>query len=320
MLRLRHGILVLLSSALLTACAYGPQHPSLNSASGKFDEASKADEMTARSPPRPAPPAAAASPPDIAYGSAVLGSIVALAFRHHHRHPASKPSVVQAAAEDIIVTARRRVEPGLRQDRDARLAGLVAEQRRHEQIEIGWHDLRWGGETPVVLTIASANLEEAKREAQAAGGQVEAGAADLAMRVRAELVGADVTVRNPDKLEYDVTDFANVSWTWFVKPNKPGRTHITIRIYDQIKDGDAVVELRRPAYEHDVLVKMGWMQWASWWLEQTGPVRVFGWAMLAAMGASGVWLLRFLGLWRHVLRWFAVRRAAVRQVLNPDAP
>lgn len=191
-------------------------------------------------------------------------------------------------------------------EREAYLSDLARRQIRDIPVFVGWRDeLRWGEQTRITAVIASAD----RAAAQASIGKavtdqhVDEQTVAIGRKVRAELTGDNVEIVKPEQTIRDVTSLQNVTFEWLVKPTRPGKTVLTLRIFNELVTPGGPIELERPALVHEMSVKIGLLDWLTWQMEQTkGLIWVIG----------GV--LSFLGVVfanrAKLRRWWKRRHAA----------
>lgn len=172
-------------------------------------------------------------------------------------------------------------------EREAYLTDLARRQIRDIPVFVGWRDeLRWGEQTRITAVIASAD----RAAAQASIGKafadqhVDRQTVAIGRKVRAELTGDNVEIVKPEQTIRDVTSLQNVTFEWLVKPTRPGKTVLTLRIFNELVTPTGPIELERPALVHEMSVKIGVLDWLTWQMEQTkGLAWVIG-GVLAVLG------------------------------------
>lgn len=165
-------------------------------------------------------------------------------------------------------------------EREAYLSDLARRQIRDIPVFVGWRDeLRWGEQTRITAVIASAD----RAAAQASIGKaftdrhVDQQTVAIGRKVRAELTGDNVEVIKPEQTIRDVTSLQNVTFEWLVKPTRPGKATLTLRIFNELVTPGGPIELERPALVHEMSVKIGFLDWLTWQMEQTkGLIWVIG--------------------------------------------
>jgi hypothetical protein len=151
------------------------------------------------------------------------------------------------------------------------LATLAAQQISRLSVFVAWRDeLPWGRQTSIKAVIASADRAEAKAGLADASGKTHAEeeTVPIGRKVRAELSGPNVEITKPEQTVRDVTTLENVTFEWLVKPTRPGRTTLTLRVFNQLITPDGPVELERPALVHEMSVKIGLLDWLTWHMDQ----------------------------------------------------
>lgn len=157
------------------------------------------------------------------------------------------------------------------------LADLARRQIRTLPVLVGWRDqLPWGQQTQITAVIASADRAAAVAALDTAtvesGGHVEEKPVAIGRRVRAELSGPEVEIDKPEQVR-DVTALQNVTFVWLVKPTRPGRTTLTLRIFNELVTPEGPIELERPALVHEMSVKIGLLDWLSWQMDRMKGVQ-----------------------------------------------
>ena len=197
------------------------------------------------------------------------------------------------------------------------LADLAGRQIRTMPVLVRWRDqLSWGKQTPITAVIASADHAAAETALDAAvvksGVHIKENSVAIGRRVRAELTGPNVEIDNPEQTVRDVTALQNVTFEWLVKPTRPGRTTLTLRIFNELITPDGPIELERPALVHEMSVKIGVLDWLTW---QMDHMKGLQWVI------GG--LLAFLGLLfanrAKLRRWWRRRHAAKAGAATPPA-
>jgi len=183
------------------------------------------------------------------------------------------------------------------------LADLAKQQIRTTPVLVGWRDqLPWGRQTPITAIIASAERAAASAALDTAtakaGVHVEERPVAIGRRVRAELSGLEVEIDKPEQVR-DVTALQNVTFTWLVKPTRPGRTTLTLRIFNELVTPEGPIELEHPALVHEMAVKIGLLDWLNWQMERTkGLVWVIG-GLLTGLGVVFANRARLRRWWRR---------------------
>lgn len=156
-------------------------------------------------------------------------------------------------------------------EREAYLSDLARRQIRDIPVFVGWRDeLRWGEQTRITAVIASAD----RAAAQASIGKaltdqhVDQQTVAIGRKVRAELTGDNVEIVKPEQTIRDVTRLQNVTFEWLVKPTRPGKTVLTLRIFNELVTPGGPVELERPALVHEMSVKIGLLDWLTWQMDR----------------------------------------------------
>jgi hypothetical protein len=190
--------------------------------------------------------------------------------------------------------------------RERQLTDLVRRQFREIPVVVGWRDqLPWGKQTRITAVIASADRAAAQASIATAfpEGHFEQRTVTIGRRVRAELSGPNVEITKPEQTIRDVTGLQNVTFEWLVKPTRPGKTVLTLRIFNELITPGGPVELERPTLTHEMSVKIGFLDWLSWQMEQTkGLIWVIG-GVLSLLGV--VFANR-----AKLRRWWRRRQAA----------
>jgi hypothetical protein len=188
------------------------------------------------------------------------------------------------------------------------LAGLAGRQIRTMPVLVRWRDqLPWERQTPITVVIASSDRAAAQAALDTAtvksGGHVEEKPVAIGQRVRAELTGLNVEIDKPEQTVRDVTALQNVTFEWLVKPTRPGKTVLTLRIFNELITPGGPIELERPALVHEMSVKIGVLDWLTWQMEQMKGLQ---WAVGGAVFVLG---LAFANRAR-LRRWWRRRQAA----------
>lgn len=201
-------------------------------------------------------------------------------------------------------------------EREAYLADLAGRQIRDIPVLVGWRDeLRWGEQTRITAVIASADraAAEASIDKAFADQHVDRQTVAIGRKVRAELTGENVEIVKPEQTVRDVTRLQNVTFEWLVKPTRPGKTVLTLRIFNELVTPNGPIELERPALVREMSVKIGVLDWLTWQMEQTkGLVWVIG-GLLTVLGV--VFTNR-----AKLRRWWRRRRVAEAGAATPPPP
>jgi hypothetical protein len=207
--------------------------------------------------------------------------------------------------------------------RERRLTDLVRQQFRKTPVVVGWRDqLPWGKQTRITAVIASADRAAAEASIATAfpEGHFEQRTVAIGRKVRAELSGPNVEIIKPEQTVRDVTGLQNVTFEWLVKPTRPGKTTLTLRIFNELITPDGPVELERPALVHEMVVKIGLLDWLTWQMEQTkGLIWVIG-GVLTALGFAFANRTKLRRWWRRRQAADAAAQAASPPPANPPAP
>lgn len=198
------------------------------------------------------------------------------------------------------------------------LAELADRQIRTIPVLVKWSDhLPWGKQTPVTAIIASADRAAAETTLDSAaansGGHVEERPVAIGRRVRAELTGLNVEIDKPEQTVRDVTSLQNVTFEWLVKPTRPGKTVLTLRIFNELITPDGPIELERPALVHEMSVKIGVLDWLTWQMERMQGLQWLIGGLLALLG------LAFANR-AKLRRWWKRRHAAKAGAAEPPPP
>jgi hypothetical protein len=167
------------------------------------------------------------------------------------------------------------------------LMDLAKRQISQLSVFVAWRDeLPWGRQTPIKVIIASADHAEAKASLADASGQThtEEKLVAIGRKVRAELSGPNIEITKPEQTVRDVTSLQNVTLEWQVRPTRPGRTTLTLRVFNQVITPDGPIELERPALEHQMSVKIGVLDWLTWQMDQMKGLQWVIGGILAALG------------------------------------
>ncbi|KQY95457.1 hypothetical protein ASD21_08950 [Caulobacter sp. Root1455] len=231
--------------------------------------------------------------------SAVLAGLLAascdVAYKAASEAPSPAASPCAAAAPDPACDAAERTRY---------LAELADQQIRTMPVLVKWRDqLPWGKQTPITVIIASADRAAAETALDAAavksGGQVEEKPVAIGRRVRAELTGLNVEIDKPEQTVRDVTALQNVTFEWLVKPTRPGKTVLTLRIFNELITPDGPIELERPALVHEMSVKIGFLDWLTWQMERmTGLQWAIG-GVLTVLGLAFANRAKLRRWWRR---------------------
>ncbi len=183
------------------------------------------------------------------------------------------------------------------------LADLARRQIRTLPVLVGWRDqLPWGRQTPITAVIASADREAAVAALDTAtaktGAHVEERPVAIGRRVRAELSGPEVEIDKPEQVR-DVTALQNVTFVWLVKPTRPGRTTLTLRIYNELVTPEGPIELERPALVHEMSVRIGLLDWLNWQMEQMKGLQWVLGGLLALLGTAFANRAKLRRWWRR---------------------
>jgi hypothetical protein len=186
--------------------------------------------------------------------------------------------------------------------REQRLADLVRRQVRKIPVVVGWRDqLPWGKQTRITAVIASADRAAAQASLSVAfpGGHVEQRTVAIGRKVRAELSGPNVEITKPEQTVRDVSALQNVTFEWLVKPTRPGKTVLTLRIFNELVTPDGLVELERPALVHEMSVKIGLLDWLTWQMDQMKGLQWVIGGLLAVLGFAFVNRAKLRRWWRR---------------------
>lgn len=186
------------------------------------------------------------------------------------------------------------------------LADLVRRQVRKIPVVVGWRDqLPWGKQTRITAVIASADRAAAQASIAVAfpNGHVEQRTIAVGRKVRAELSGPNVEISKPEQTVRDVSALQNVTFEWLVKPTRPGKTVLTLRIFNEVVTPQGLIELERPALAHEMSVKIGLLDWLSWQMDQMKGLQ---WVIGGLFAAAGFAFANRAKL----RRWLRRRQAA----------
>lgn len=186
--------------------------------------------------------------------------------------------------------------------RERYLADLVRRQVRKIPVVVGWRDqLPWGKQTRITAVIASADRAAAQASLSVAfpGGHVEQRTVAIGRKVRAELSGPNVEITKPEQTVRDVSALQNVTFEWLVKPTRPGKTVLTLRIFNELVTPDGLVEVERPALVHEMSVKIGLLDWLTWQMEQTKGLQWVVGGVLAVLGLGFANRAKLRRWWRR---------------------
>lgn len=198
----------------------------------------------------------------------------------------ASPSVAPAPAP----LADRLARQGVAEDQIKQAVALVELAKRQISqlsVFVAWRDeLPWGRQTSIKAVIASADRAEAKASLADASGQTKTEEKIVAIgrKVRAELSGPNVEITKPEQTVRDVTNLQNVTFEWQVKPTRPGRTTLTLRVFNQVITPDGPIELERPALEHQMSVKIGFLDWLTWQMDRMKGLQWVIGGILATLG------------------------------------
>jgi len=214
--------------------------------------------------------------------------------RYEAASEAPKPSPCAAATPDPACDDTERA---------SYLADLARRQIRTLPVLVGWRDqLPWGRQTPITAVIASADRAAAVAALDTAtaksGGQVEEKPVAIGRRVRAELSGLEVEIDKPEQVR-DVTALQNVTFVWLVKPTRPGRTTLTLRIFNELVTPEGPIELERPALVHEMSVKIGLLDWLSWQMDRMKGLQWAIGGLLALLGTAFANRAKLRRWWRR---------------------
>jgi hypothetical protein len=203
------------------------------------------------------------------------------------------------------------------------LADLAGRQIRTMPVLVRWRDqLPWGKQTPITAVIASADRAAAETALDVAvaksGTHVEEQTVAIGRRVRAELTGPNVEIDKPEQTVRDVTALQNVTFQWLVKPTRPGRTTLTLRIFNELVTPEGPVELERPALVHAMSVKIGLLDWLSWQMDHLKGLQWLIGGLLAFLGLAFTNRAKLRRWWRR--RHAAKAGAAAPPPASPPPP
>lgn len=182
------------------------------------------------------------------------------------------------------------------------LADLFRRQVRPIPVVVGWRDqLPWGEQTRITAVIASADRAAAQASIAAAfpDGHIEQQTVAIGHKVRAELSGRHVEITKPEQTVRDVTGLQNVTFEWLVKPTRPGKTTLTLRIFNELLTPSGPIEVERPALVHEMSVKIGLLDWLTWHMEQMKGLQWVIGGLLAALGFAFVNRAKLRRWWRR---------------------
>lgn len=235
----------------------------------------------------------------LARGPATLLALVALVLagcdaRYEAASEAPHPSPCAAETPDPACDDAERA---------SYLADLARRQIRTLPVLVGWRDqLPWGRQTPITAVIASADRAAAVAALDSAtaksGAHVEEKPVAIGRRVRAELSGLEVEIDKPEQVR-DVTALQNVTFVWLVKPTRPGRTTLTLRIFNELVTPDGPIELERPALVHEMSVKIGLLDWLSWQMDRMKGLQWVIGGLLALLGTAFANRAKLRRWWRR---------------------
>lgn len=186
--------------------------------------------------------------------------------------------------------------------RERYLADLVRRQVRKIPVVVGWRDqLPWGKQTRITAVIASADRAAAQASLSVAfpGGHVEQQTVAIGRKVRAELSGPNVEITKPEQTVRDVSALQNVTFEWLVKPTRPGKTVLTLRIFNELVTPDGLVELERPALVHEMSVKIGLLDWLTWQMDRMKGLQWVVGGVLAVLGLGFANRAKLRRWWRR---------------------
>jgi hypothetical protein len=198
-------------------------------------------------------------------------------------------------------------------ERESYLADLARQQIRDIPVYVGWRDeLPWGQQTRITAVIASADRAAAQASISKSFSDqhVDRQTVAIGRKVRAELTGANVEITKPDQAVRDVTPLQNVTFEWLVKPTRPGKTILTLRLFNELITPNGPVELERPVLVHEMSVKIGLLDWLTWRMEQMKGLQWVIGGVLAVLGFGFVNRAK-LRRWR--------RRSQASKTPPPDA-
>ncbi|MBO9557870.1 MAG: hypothetical protein J7515_04705, partial [Caulobacter sp.] len=160
----------------------------------------------------------------------------------------------------------------------------------------------WGQQTPITAVIASADHAAAVATLDTAtaksGGHAEEKPVAIGHRVRAELSGPEVEIDKPEQVR-DVTALQNVTFVWLVKPTRPGRTTLTLRIFNELVTPEGPIELERPALVHEMSVKIGFLDWLTWQMDRMKGLQWAIGGLLALLGTAFANRAKLRRWWRR---------------------
>lgn len=219
--------------------------------------------------------------------------------------PESPGQVATPPTEPSPSLAERLTRQGVTDDQVHRAVDLVELAKRQISqlsVFVAWRDeLPWGRQTPIKAVIASADRAEAEASLVDTSGKTRTEETIVAVgrKVRAELSGPNVEISKPEQTVRDVTNLQNVTFEWLVKPTRPGRTTLTLRVFNQVITPDGPIELERPALVHEMSVKIGVLDWLTWHMERMKGLQWLIGGVLAALGFAFANRARLRRWWRR---------------------
>ena len=201
-------------------------------------------------------------------------------------------------------------------ERETYLSDLARRQIRDIPVFVGWRDeLPWGQQTRITAVIASAD----RAAAQASIGKafsdqhVDQQTVAIGRKVRAELTGDNVEIVKPEQTIRDVTSLQNVTFEWLVKPTRPGKTVLTLRIFNELITPGGPIELERPALVHEMSVEIGLLDWLTWQMDRMKGLQWVIGGLIAALGFA-------FANRAKLRRWWKRRQAAKAGAAAPPPP
>jgi hypothetical protein len=157
-------------------------------------------------------------------------------------------------------------------------------------------NLPYGKPSQFSLVIASADLQAARaRAAQGNPGGVEvAQSATLGQRVEADLQGDPnvVDIHLEGDAVRDVTNVANVTWTWTVQPKLPQPVTLTVALYNEVTVNGQDEKIDGPAYTDTFSVPMTLWQSIMYGAQQIGLFWGAVGGLVLAIGGAIAWWVR----------------------------
>ncbi len=167
------------------------------------------------------------------------------------------------------------------------LVELAKRQISQLSVFVAWRDeLPWGGRPrsrPSSPRLTGRKPRPALADTWARPGPRRRSSPSAA-RCGPSCPASNVEIAKPEQTVRDVTNLQNVTFEWLVKPTRPGRTTLTLRVFNQVITPDGPIELERPALVHEMSVKIGVLDWLTWHMERMKGLQWLIGGVLAALG------------------------------------